>query len=257
MALRYIVNINPEYERIRPQIEGIVGGQMPADAEIIYEGRNRLYSTRLGDVKAVVKMFKRPNFINSYVYTTLRRSKAERSFNNALRLKKLGFLTPDPIAYIEVLSGLKLVGCQYICRELFNAREMRHWENLPDADTLIPAFAREILRLHETGVWNKDFSPGNILYKGNSSSGYEFYYVDLNRMEFGVHDPRKLMRMFRAINLNRKETARLGRLYAEVAGKNSDEMERIALRQLDRYFTAQRRKNFFKRLVGKKPGTHL
>ena len=257
MALRYIVRINPDYERLRPLIEGIARGEVPPDAVNIYEGRNTLYTTRLGDVQAVVKVFKRPNFINSYVYTTLRSSKGKRSFLNALELKRLGFLTPDPIACIEVRRGLKLVGCQYVCRELSGASEMRHWENFPDADTLLPAFAREMLRLHQAGVWNKDFSPGNILYKGDSASGYEFYYVDLNRMEFGVHDSKKLMRMFRAINLNSGETARLGRLYAEAAGTDPEDMEKEALRQLDGYFATQRRKNFFKRLVGKKPGKHL
>ena len=126
---------------------------------------------------------------------------------------------------------------------------MRHWEDHPCAATLVPAFASEIWRLHQAGVWHKDFSPGNILYTISPDGRYEFHYVDLNRMKFGVHDPKRLMSMFRSINLNPAETARLGRLYAAASGKDAAAMGKEALRRLEGYFAERRRKALFKRLI--------
>ena len=80
----------------------------------------------------------------------------------------------------------------------------------------------QIVKLHQAGVWHKDFSPGNILYTGNAVDGYHFSYIDLNRMSFGISDRKKLMSMFRSINLNRAETERLGRYYALASGQDVD-----------------------------------
>ena len=51
--------------------------------------------------------FNLPGCINSYVYTTLRKSKAERSYLNSKKLQQLGFRTPAIIAYAEVRRGHK------------------------------------------------------------------------------------------------------------------------------------------------------
>lgn len=246
--MRYIIKINPAYEKYRDIIEKIIKKGKPENAEIIYEGRNLLYRIDLGASKGIVKDFRKPHLINSYAYTTVRKSKAARSYENALKMLELGFDTPLPIAYGEVRKGLQLQESYYISAELTDAREMRHWEEFDNADTLVPAFAKEILRLHKAGVWHKDFSPGNILYSGNETTGYKFHYVDLNRMKFGVHDREKLMSMFRSINLNPTETERLGRLYGKISGKDPEQMGKEALRQLDNYFAERKRKAAFKQI---------
>lgn len=245
---RNIITINPRYEQFRPQIEAIVRGGMPDGAEVIYRGRNTLYAISLGDTRAVVKQFRRPNAVNAFVYTTLRKSKARRSYENAMRMLGLGFLSPEPIAWGETRSGLRLESSCYICAALEGATEMRHWEEFDFADTLLPAFAAEIWRLHQAGVWHKDFSPGNILFTGNAGEGYRFHYVDLNRMKFGVHDRSRLMSMFRSINLDRGETSRLARLYAAASGQDADKVESEALLQLEGYFKERERKRRFKKL---------
>lgn len=218
----------------------------PAGTEYIYRGRNELYRIDIGDRQVIVKDFKRPHMVNRYVYTNLRKSKARRSFENAQQMMALGFLTPEPVAYCEVKRGMQLVWSFYLSIELHGVTEMRRWEENPDCDTLLPAFARDMYRLHQACVWHKDFSPGNILYRKDSEGNFSFYYVDLNRMQFGVDDRRKLMRMFRAINLKPEETERLGRLYAHVAGLDEDDMAAEALKQLEGYFAEQRRKRRFR-----------
>lgn len=247
--MEYIIKINPAYEKYRPAIEEIIRKGRPERSTVIYKGRNILYKTDLGGVTAVIKEFKKPNAVNAYAYTTVRKSKARRSFENASKMASLGFLTPGPIAYGEERDGLRLGRSCYISLELTGATEMRHWEDHPCAATLVPAFASEIWRLHQAGVWHKDFSPGNILYTISPDGRYEFHYVDLNRMKFGVHDPKRLMSMFRSINLNPAETARLGRLYAAASGKDAAAMEKEALRRLEGYFAERRRKALFKRLI--------
>lgn len=244
--MKYIIKIAPEYDAYREKIEKIVKGGMPEDAEVIYRGRNILYRTMLGDEPVIVKEFRKPNIVNAYAYTTVRTSKAVRSYENSARMRELGFSAPRPIAYGETRSGIKLKESCYICAEIEGATEMRNWEENPDCENLVRALAREMVRLHEAGVWHKDFSPGNVLYTGNAREGYKFHYVDLNRMKFGVHDTKKLYRMFRSMNLNPDETRRLGRLYGEEAGLDPKAMEAEALRQLEGYFAERRRKEKFR-----------
>ena len=247
--MRYIVKVNPKYAGIREWVEKVVREGMPADGEVIYRGRNVLYRSIVNGTSVVVKEFKKPNPVNAYVYTTLRTSKAERSYRNAMRMSESGFLTPEPVAYGEVRNGLKLMSSCYICRELEGAKEMRNWQDYPNASTLVPAFAHEIYRLHQAGVWHKDFSPGNILYKETAAGTYDFYYVDLNRMKFGVHDRKRQMSMFRSINLNPAETRKLAGYYSEVAGLEKAATEKEALEQLAGYFAERGRKARLKKLL--------
>lgn len=249
--LKYVIRVSSRYEYLRPMIEEIIHHGMPDNAEVIYRGRNTLYRVMLDKVPAIVKDFRKPNIVNSYIYTTVRTSKAKRSYLNAKSMQSLGFLTPAPIAYGEVRRGQRLIRSYYISRELTGATEMRHWETHPNIDIILPAFAREIYRLHQAGVYHRDFSPGNVLYTGSPEEGYRFHYVDLNRMRFGVKRRALLMSMFRSINLDPKETARLARMYAEVAHEDPDTIEREALAKLEGYFKERRRKQFFKRLIGK------
>lgn len=202
-------------------------------------------------VSMVVKEFRKPNIVNAYAYTTVRTSKARRSYENARRMLELGFQTPEPIAYCEERKGLKLVASCYVSRELSGAAEMRHWEDHPDSVALVRAFAEEIKRLHEAGVWHKDFSPGNVLYTGDAQLGYTFHYVDLNRMKFGEHRREKLMSMFRSINLKPDETKRLARYYAEATGQEPEAVEREALSYLDGYFRERERKATVKKMLKK------
>lgn len=260
--MKYIIRINPKFESLRPVITQIAHGDRPEGAETIYEGRNTLYRLRVaasgnGDSNdIVVKQFKRPNLINAYAYTTVRTSKARRSFENGMRLLELGFLTPEPVAYCEQRSGMKLLGSAYISLELKGATEMRHWERYDNAGTLLPALAAEMVRLERAGVLHKDFTPGNILYTGSAAEGYRFHYVDLNRMEFGVHDHKRMMSMFKAINTDPAETRRLARLYAEAAGLDRDVTEREALSRLDAYLAKRRQKTAIKKLLGRKPSVY-
>lgn len=223
---------NPDAETLAREI---VANGIPADADPVYRNRrNRIYKIDFKNRSYNIKAFKIPGLINSIVYTTFRRSKARRSYENARRLSELGLDTPKPYAYIEVRNGLRLHESYYICEHII-ADDMREWEHKPDSGHLVMALAKEMARLHKAGVLHKDFSPGNILYTGNSEKGYRFYYVDLNRMRFGVKSKKAFMGNFRSINLDEKETARLGRHYGEASGLDPEKTAGEAVRQLRRY----------------------
>lgn len=235
----------------------LLRGETPDDAEYIYNGRNRLFVTTLPDGRKVcVKAFRKLGMFRGLIYGLLSTPKARASYRNAMRLRELGFETPAPLAYAEErgMAGCRVMRSYYICEALDGWREIRWWEKWPDRDAMVSALGKEMVRLMKAGVLFRDFSPGNVLVKGNDP--YRFAYVDVNRTKFGVRSRRKMMSMFKRINIVEDETRRLGRAVADAAGWDRDETERKAARQLRRFLWMKNdvlhpMKNFFKRLVGK------
>ncbi len=214
---RYIIVTAPGFESMRGLAAEIARRGMPGGAQVIYDERNRLFRVRHGGEPYIVKAFRRPNAVNSLAYTTVRQSKARRSFDNALRLCALGIDTPRPAAYMEVRSGLRLRESYYICRDVASP-QIRHWERRPDSAQMLDAFAADIVRLHAMGVWHKDFSPGNILVEGTCPP-YRFYYIDLNRMCFSVSSRKKLMGMFGRMHDLEEPVRGLARCYGRALAR--------------------------------------
>lgn len=242
---KYTIYISSRYEYLREEITAIARNGVPPEAEVIYEGRNTLYRMNFGKVTAIIKSFRLPGFINSRIYTNFRKSKAMRSYQNSKAMIKLGFHVPEPIAYIEVKRGMRLRESYYICEEIKGC-ELRHWEEYPESEPMLPELAKEIVKLHRAGVYHKDFSPGNILYTGTEAAGYSFFFVDLNRMEFGVKSRRKLMSMFKSINLNVDAMVKLARLYAKAAGEDEERVVAEAIAANKKYMAQREFKKKFK-----------
>lgn len=253
MTSRLLQFIDTDDRGIAEECAEIFENGVDDKARQIYRGaRNTLYEvvTRQAS-RLCVKHFRKAKFPNSYIYTTFRRSKARRSFDHARQLKAAGFLTPRPIAWSERRTGLKLHDSYYIC-EYLDLPNIRDWGQMADADALIEALGKYMVSLHRAGVFHRDFSPGNILVDRLGDGRYEFHLVDINRMEFGVTDRRKLMSMFRSISLDPDDTRRLAASYAKASGEDADTIIAEALRSLDRYLATKRRHRFLKHLIGKK-----
>ena len=243
----YHIHVNSRYTKLKPEIEKIIRHGIPPEAEVIYRQRNTVSRLTIGGLDLVIKAFKVPNFFNSMVYTHLRKSKAMRSYKNAKKLQELGFGTPIPIAYAEVRVDGRLRQSYYISANL-QGENLRNWEEKPDCDALLRALAADMVRLHRAGVLHKDFSPGNVLYTRTEDGAYRFHYIDLNRMEFGVRDHKRLMSMFRSINLDTAQTLRLAALYAMAANEDMKKICDEAAAAQASYLTLQRRKQSFMRL---------
>ncbi len=149
--------------------------------------RNKIKLFEL-DCKTInIKSFKVPNLINKVAYKFFRKSKARRSYEFANTLLEYGIGTPQPIAFAERFTILGLEKSYYISEHLqteLTFRELVEVPNWPDHDNILRQFVQFCFRLHEKGVEFLDHSPGNTLIKKAADGQYEFFLVDLNRMNF-------------------------------------------------------------------------
>ena len=151
------------------------------EGHVIHSGRNVLKVLQLGDKKVVVKRFGRGNIFQRFSYSTFRRSKALRSYDNAMRLLSLGFDTPEPLACIEERRcGIYRCGW-YVCA----LDEGTPLDKLDGRNpSVLTPLADLIVRLHSAGVMHHDLNRTNIL-SHETPRGYRFSLVDINRMDFG------------------------------------------------------------------------
>ncbi len=134
-----------------------------------------------------IKSFKIPNLINKIAYRYFRKSKARRSFEYATILLEKGIGTPEPIAFLENFNILGLKDSYYVSEHLnadLTYRELVEIPDYPDHENILRQFTRFSFGLHEKGIEFLDHSPGNTLIKKNNEGNYDFFLVDLNRMEF-------------------------------------------------------------------------
>lgn len=159
------------------------------EGELIGTGyRNVIKILEIDGVKYNIKGFKVPNIINKIVYRFFRKSKAERSFLYADKLLEAGILTPSPEAYVEFTSLFVFGKSYYISKQLnydFTIRKLIDEPQCEDYENILRQFTQFTFQLHEKGIHFLDHSPGNTLIK-QTSDGYDFYLVDLNRMEFKI-----------------------------------------------------------------------
>lgn len=139
-----------------------------------------------------IKSFKIPHLINKIAYKYFRKSKARRSFEYATILLEKGIGTPQPIAYFENFSFIGLEDSYYISEQLkydLTFRELVEIPDFPEHENILRQFTRFSFDLHQKGIEFLDHSPGNTLIKKNSKGNYDFFLVDLNRMEFHASMP--------------------------------------------------------------------
>jgi serine/threonine protein kinase len=158
------------------------------EGEEIYKARNELKAFCLSGKKLVVKSFKIPHLVNRIAYTFFRPSKARRSYDYSLELIARGFHAPAPVAYIETFEAGLLKNSYYIC-EYAEGVTMRDefcfiYPNTEEKTRILLAFAAFTARLHEAGVYHRDYSNGNILYTLPEGGGVRFEMVDVNRLRF-------------------------------------------------------------------------
>ena len=149
--------------------------------------RNKIKLFDLDSLTINIKSFKIPNLINKIAYKYFRKSKARRSYEYANKLLENGIGTPQPIAYFENYNWLGLTDSYYISEHLqadLTFRELVNDPNYPDSENILRQFTKFSFDLHQKGIEFLDHSPGNTLIKKTAENQYNFYLVDLNRMNF-------------------------------------------------------------------------
>jgi len=151
--------------------------------------RNKIKLFELEGKTINIKSFKIPHLINKIAYKYFRKSKARRSFEYATTLLEKGIGTPQPIAYFENYDSVGLKDSYYVSEHLqcdLTYRELVEIPDFPDHENILRQFTQFSFYLHEKGIEFLDHSPGNTLIKKSIKGNYDFFLVDLNRMNF--HD---------------------------------------------------------------------
>ena len=189
------------------------------DGETLKSGRNTIKIFEVGDIIANIKSFKEPGLVNSVVYRFIRKSKAERSFEYANQLLEKGIGTPFPIAYIEERKPFGLGKSYYISEHLsadLTYRELVRDKNYPEREKILREFTAFTFKLHENNILFKDHSPGNTLIKKNGEH-YDFYLVDLNRMDFKPLSFEERIKNFSRLTPKKDMVEIMSKAYAELS----------------------------------------
>lgn len=179
--------INAEFKSKENDIKHIIDN-FQTEGELFGNGdRNKIKLFDLDGKTINIKSFKIPNLINKVAYKYFRKSKARRSFEYATILLEKGIGTPEPIAFLENFNLLGLKDSYYVSEHLnadLTYRELVEIPDYPDRENILRQFTKFSFDLHEKGIEFIDHSPGNTLIKKNADGNYDFFLVDLNRMEF-------------------------------------------------------------------------
>lgn len=152
----------------------------PFEADVLYRSRNVVWKTnRFGRV-FVVKTFG-GNIIKSLIYA-FRKSKAKRSYEHALELRKRGIETPEPIGFVEIRGLFNILSHSCYASDYIN--------DISLADAIVrygkpclAAFAGYVALLHKKGIRHDDLNNSNVRVSLEDNLNYRFSLIDLNRMK--------------------------------------------------------------------------
>ena len=151
------------------------------DGEIIHNARNQIRVFNINGHKINVKKFCIPPIVNRILYSLgWRTPKALTTYRNAQEILKRGFHTPAPYGYRIERNGGLINFSYFISEQMENMHQIRDGGNDP---ALIKAVAAYTAQLHAKGMFHRDFTPGNILYRVENGT-YYFTLVDINRFRF-------------------------------------------------------------------------
>lgn len=227
------IQIHPDYQEFKTQILNAIDN-FSTKGDVVFEGdRNVIKKIEINKKYFNIKSFKSPSVFNAFVYKYIRKSKAKRSFEYALRLIESQISTPFPIAYIEEFSVVGLKRSYFISQHIdydFDFRVLIHKPHFPEREAILKQFTEFTFKLHENQINFLDHSPGNTLIVKKENSLYDFYLIDLNRMLFETLDFEKRMHNFRRLWLSKAMIKIMAKQYAMLYHKTFEETEQVMLK---------------------------
>jgi glycosyltransferase involved in cell wall biosynthesis len=211
----------------------------------IYKQRNEIKVFEVNGVSLNVKRYKTPHFPNRLVYTFFRPTKAERAYRYALKLLEKGIDTPEPVACILTKRNGLIHSSYFISKQVDYEHTFYEFGSggIAGREHVLTAFAGYTAGLHEAGVYHRDYSPGNILFR-TGNDGVRFCLVDINRMQFGHVSVRKGCANFARLWGQEPMFRLLAKSYAEARGADAEQCVRWAL---------DYRNQFWKQFTRKRP----
>lgn len=224
--------VHPDYSQMATKLRDVLL-KFSKTGKVVAKGeRNVIKTVQLEGQTLNIKKFKTPNAFQSLVYQYLRKSKAKRSFEFAVKLIGLGIKTPFPVAYLERFSG-GLKESFYVSEHIdydFDFRELIHNPTFKKRNEILRQFTQFTFKLHENGVNFLDHSPGNTLIMDRGNDNFDFYLIDLNRMRFGEMTFEKRMHNFRRLWLSKTMVKIMAAEYAKLYGKSYEETHALMLK---------------------------
>ncbi len=175
--------------------EGIIRLCLAESDDILRDSRNTLWRAHAPwnhAQKIVVKRF-RPSSGLRKILQAPKPNRARRSWNGAQELMRRGVPTPAPVAFMERAIKPKQAECFYLCEafEGFSAREAFTAFRYGKSDfagfsqnEFFAAVSQFLAVLHGRGVFFRDLSAGNLLWKITSDGKIEFALIDTTRAKF-------------------------------------------------------------------------
>ena len=188
----------------------------------IQSHRNTIKKVEFDNRLFAIKSFKIPHFLQRIVYANLRKSKAQRSFENSLKLINAGVHSPKPIGYLIKKKNLQVFQSFYVCE--FHKYDFNFVSVFQEFNTnlkLIEDFLKTVILMHNNNIYHHDLTPGNILV--NTSSSNKFSIIDNNRMSFKNLNLKMRMESISKLTVDDSERKEIARMYSELAGYNFEQ----------------------------------
>ena len=243
MARKIIVH--PEYSHLKDSVASALLHFKESNTQPIWAERNTIKVETWEHTPYAIKSFRIPHLFNQLMYRFFRKSKARRSYEYSVQLKELGIQTPFPLAYAEQTTSFLFKESYYVS-ELIDSdatyRDLIHDTNYPDRTEILKQFTRFTYKMHEAGVHFLDHSPGNTLIK-KVDEQYDFYIVDVNRMQFGVMDLATRISNFSRLTKEEDMILIMASEYAKLVGEDASKIQKMmvaAVASFQKKFTRRR-----------------
>ena len=247
--------IHPNYKNQEASILKLIITFFGEGDLVVKGSRNTIKTNFIGDEKVSIKFFQKPGFLKSIIYSFFRSTKAKRSFDYANYLLKHNIATPFPIACIEDRNRFGLLGNSfYICHQIdydFTIRELIHNPLFPERDIIIEQFTEFTFKMHDARVHFLDHSPGNTLIVKKGNGLYDFYLVDLNRMQFQNLMIEQRMDNFKKMWLSKQMIKIVAKKYASLSNQSEEKLHAILLEKSTQFKRKITKKKYLKRKIGK------
>lgn len=244
----YKLSVNPEYSEFEAQLLAIRQVFDACDTSI-HKARNEIKLFQYSGAEMVIKSFKVPGGLRSFIYSYLRQSKARRSYDYSLLL---GDFAPKPVGYIEFYAKGLLRDSYYVSEKFeydHTIREPLAQKNFDRREQVFAAFAQFTYQLHENNICHQDYSPGNILFR-QLQDGYEFKVVDVNRMRFMDLNLQQRAENLCKLWADDDDLRQIAELYAGIMVTDADEFVQLALQYSHKHKAGRQRKARIKKRLG-------
>jgi len=217
--------LSDAYSQYKNDILNILDNFKKEGVIVGHGNRNTVKFFDVNGLKFNFKSFVQHNVINRHVYKYYRKSKARRSYEYANLLLEKNFHTPAPVGYIESYDFWGLTSSYYVSEQLENSfplTDALYNPEYPDRAQIFKSYTSLIFNLHENGIEFIDNASGNFLIKKENGI-YNFYLVDLNRMNFHAEiDISKRLQNFERLTNDTEVIKLISEEYARLSGKTAE-----------------------------------